>query len=140
MGKTTVSMRINQGKLHRAIGKMADEATKRAADTTQARIQADIEEQGFVRTGNFRDSIRVEKTYGPNYRVISRDPKSRLLEHGAPAHKIYPRANNRRGLLVFYWEKAGAVVYRRSVNHPGFTGGGFFAGARDRLTKNDWLD
>lgn len=39
------------------------------------------------------------------------------LHEGARAHKIRPR--NPGGTLKFYWARVGAVVYFKSVNHPG---------------------
>lgn len=39
------------------------------------------------------------------------------IHEGAEAHKIRPR--NPGGTLKFYWARVGAVVYFKSVNHPG---------------------
>ncbi|HEX6686809.1 MAG TPA: hypothetical protein VF062_28850 [Candidatus Limnocylindrales bacterium] len=40
-------------------------------------------------------------------------------DQGTRPHQILPRPGNARGLMVFYWPKAGRVVYRRRVFHPG---------------------
>lgn len=43
-------------------------------------------------------------------------------EVGTRPHVIVPRSDNRRGYLVFFWARAGRVVYRRRVFHPGNRG------------------
>lgn len=40
-------------------------------------------------------------------------------DQGTRPHRIVPKPGNPRGYLVFFWPKAGRVVYFRSVNHPG---------------------
>lgn len=43
-------------------------------------------------------------------------------EKGTRPHLIRPKAGNRHGYLIFYWAKAGRVVYRHQVHHPGHRG------------------
>lgn len=38
---------------------------------------------------------------------------------GTRPHEIRPKAGNSRGLMVFFWPKAGRTVYRTRVFHPG---------------------
>lgn len=40
-------------------------------------------------------------------------------DQGTRRHMIYPRPDNRRRLLVFFWARVGHTVYLSKVNHPG---------------------
>lgn len=51
--------------------------------------------------------------------VGSENPIALLHHEGTIPHVIRPRPGNKRGLLVFYWDKVGHVVSMREVNHPG---------------------
>lgn len=71
------------------------------------------------RPGTLRDSIVKRVVTGtplPRVEVGSDDPIALIHHEGTQPHVIRPRNAK---LLVFYWPKAGRVVYREKVNHPG---------------------
>jgi hypothetical protein len=72
------------------------------------------------RPGTLRDSIVTRLTVGGRYGlsvvVGSEDPIALWHHEGTQPHTIRPRTKPR---LVFYWPKAGGVVFLRKVNHPG---------------------
>lgn len=74
--------------------------------------------------GALRMSIRTEikpinKPGTLEATVGSNRPYAAAHHEGAKRHKIVPRASNPSGLLRFWWGRVGAIVYRKSVNHPG---------------------
>lgn len=71
------------------------------------------------RPGTLRDSIvkrvGIERDMPVVY-VGSADKIALLHHEGTVPHTIVPRT---APLLVFWWDRAGRVVYRRRVSHPG---------------------
>lgn len=72
------------------------------------------------KTGRMANSIGGSIRETPNAvrgLVGTRVKYALIIHRGARAHKIRPRRQG--GMLKFYWERAGMVVWLRSVNHPG---------------------
>lgn len=71
--------------------------------------------------GTLRDSIVVRLARGGPWGVsaiVGSEDRIALWHHeGTVPHRIVPR--RRGGFLVFYWPRAGRVVFSRGVNHPG---------------------
>lgn len=71
-------------------------------------------------TGRLANSIGGSIQEAPNSvrgTVGTRVKYSMAIHEGARPHKIRPRREG--GTLKFYWARVGAVVYFKSVNHPG---------------------
>lgn len=97
------------------------------------KICRDIKRGAPVRTGAYRDSIKVTKTYQLHNRVITRIystmvlggdnptwqkyPLALIIENGTKPHYITPR--NPEGVLR--WEDDEGVHYAKWVWHPGTT-------------------
>ena len=95
------------------------------------KITKDIRRGAPVRTGAYRDSIKVSETYVLRGRVITRIystmtlggdnptwqkyPLARIIENGTKPHYITPR--NPEGVLR--WEDENGVHYAKWVWHPG---------------------
>ena len=95
------------------------------------KIAKDIRRGAPVRTGAYRDSIKVSETYELRGRVITRIystmtlggdnptwqkyPLARIIENGTKPHYITPR--NPEGILR--WEDENGVHYAKWVWHPG---------------------
>jgi hypothetical protein len=72
-----------------------------------------------TKSNHLRDTIvkRLINVGGvPVVQVGSSDPIALLHHEGTVPHPIHAR---RAPLLVFWWDRIGATVYTRSVNHPG---------------------
>lgn len=72
------------------------------------------------KTGNLRNHIvkrLVQGPSGPEMQVgVEGVPYALYVHEGARPHRIVAR---NAPLLVFFWPKAGRVMYLKSVNHPG---------------------
>lgn len=53
---------------------------------------------------------------GPEVRIVSGTDHAVFLHEGTPPHEIRPRGANK---MVFFWRKAGRVVFMDRVRHPG---------------------
>lgn len=88
----------------------------RRADNVAAYQRANV----GVKTGELLSTIRTEED-PPAVLVTAgragRTPQLGYQIYGTGPHVIRPR--NPGGRLVFFWDKAGRVVYLKSVNHPG---------------------
>jgi hypothetical protein len=134
-------VRINYKKIQKYARELGDDAAKRAADITKARVVRNIRSEDRINTGRMIESIKVEKTYEMNYRVIGRAPYLGLQEHGRKAivAGTYIRDKNgrrRRKPMYFYWWKAGGNVKLLKVKAD--PGGHFFADAREMLHLGDF--
>jgi hypothetical protein len=73
-----------------------------------------------VKTGELLSTIRTEDE-SPNVLVTAgragRTPQLGYQIYGTAPHVIRPRRAG--GTLVFFWDKVGATVYFKKVNHPG---------------------
>lgn len=65
-----------------------------------------------------RGQVMRVGTFGgqPAVFVGTQDPVGLYVHEGTQAHLILPRSGKR---LVFFWPKAGRVVYLKQVHHPG---------------------
>lgn len=86
-----------------------------------ARLLAPKPGQGHgYATGETALSIRASASTigrsGPEATVSSSTDHAVFLHEGTPPHTIKPRLAKK---LVFFWRKAGQVVFRDSVRHPG---------------------
>jgi hypothetical protein len=73
-----------------------------------------------VKTGELLSTIRTEEAPPAVLATAGRagqTPQLGYQMYGTSAHVIRPRTAG--GTLVFYWDKVGAVVYFKKVNHPG---------------------
>lgn len=102
---------------------MAGRWTREQADkvAVHARIVAPKPGQGQgYATGETALSIRADGPTigrkGPEATVVSSTDHATFVHEGTPPHIIKPRFASQ---LVFFWRKAGRVVYRNKVRHPG---------------------
>lgn len=65
-----------------------------------------------------RSQVMRVSTYNgePAVFVGTQDPIGVFVHEGVPPHRIVPRNAKK---LVFYWPRAGRVVFLKGVNHPG---------------------
>lgn len=137
MAQGTVSVRINYTKVRRYVTPIEKDMCKKAADATQKRVKKNIEREDRIDSRTMIDSIRVEKTNGPNYRVIGRTPYIGYQEHGRPAVYAKTVINGRLMPMNFFWRKKGKYVSFFKVAAD--EGGHFFADARDQIRLGDFL-
>ncbi len=118
------------------ITKMSNRMIKRVMEAQQTACQKiceDIKAGAPVKTGQYRDSIKVTKTYILNNRIVTRIysnlvlkddtnltwwgvPLARIIEHGTKPHFITPHKPNG----VLRWEDENGVVhFAKWVWHPG---------------------
>ena len=118
------------------IEKFSNNMIKRVAEAQQTACQKickDIKKGAPVKTGNYRDSIQVTKTYIVNNRMVTRIysnvvlysdtnntwwgvPLRRIIEYGTKPHFIKPHKPNG----VLRWEDDdGTVHFAKYVWHPG---------------------
>lgn len=95
-----------------------EQANKVAA---HARLLAPKPGQGKgYATGETLASIKVDGPTvgrtGPEARVLSSTDHAVFVHEGTPPHTIKPR---RAEKLVFFWRKAGRVIFADKVHHPG---------------------
>lgn len=135
-------VRINYKKVQKYARELGDDAARRAADITKDRVVKNIRQTGRIHTGKMIDSIKVEKTYEMNYRVIGRAPYLGKQEHGRKAivagtyiMKDGKRTRKRKP-MYFYWRKTGQnVMFLKVKKDPG---GHFFRDAREMLHFGDF--
>ena len=102
------------------------------------RVAEQARELAPSRTGKLRQSIDVEQRrdtagrFTPGWAVVSDAPYALYVHEGTRPHVIRAR---RAAALVFYWEKVGAVVAFRQVNHPGTRAQPFLRDALDVLRR-----
>ena len=87
------------------------------------RILNNASERCNVDNGTLRASLHVVPG-GESFRVGSSLPYARAVHEGSRPHRIV--ASRAR---VLRFNGAGGVVFRRSVNHPGYRGNAFLADA-----------
>lgn len=83
------------------------------------------------RSGELARRIDVEQNrqagrFAPGWSVVCDAPYALFVHEGTRPHPIVAR---RAPLLVFYWERVGAVVAFPRVNHPGTRAQPFLADA-----------
>jgi len=112
-----VNIKINERKIAQLgtpAGPVGKWVRSKVRETTMvARIEAPS------RTGRLRNSIGDYYLGGNRYAIRTKVPYARYVYFGTAPHEIVPRRPG--GYLRFFWEKAGAVVYRKRVWHPGIT-------------------
>lgn len=127
MATSGYTVRIDQFQLH----VQSIEAGRRLITTVCREVKegADaILSFGPYTRGNLRRGLETRISYGPEMVTgqvgISgrRFVYAAAVEKGARRHKIqeYPKPYGK--WLVFYWRKAGGIVYFKQVNHPGQIG------------------
>lgn len=81
-------------------------------------------------TGELASNIYAERPKvgrrGPENDVVSNTDHSVFVHDGTPPHIIKPRLKEQ---LVFFWRKAGRVVFKDSVRHPGTAANPFLVNA-----------
>lgn len=99
-------------------GKWTREQAEKVA--AHARLLAPKPGQGSYATGETALSIKVNGPTigraGPEAVVVSDTDHALFVHEGTEPHTIKPRRANQ---LVFFWRKAGRVVFRDKVRHPG---------------------
>ena len=98
---------------------------------THARLLAPKPGQGRgYATGETALSVKVDGPTvgrtGPEARVLSSTDHAVFLHEGTPPHEIKPRFANK---MVFFWRRAGRVVFRDRVWHPGTRANPFLVNA-----------
>lgn len=117
-------LRSESGDVVRYLMTVGQQVKQRARDKVGVSEPDPVPRREPHRPGTLRDSIvvRLGRQGGePAVMVGTFAPtpgsEYALFHHeGANPHRITPRSAPR---LVFYWPKVGAVVFARSVNHPG---------------------
>lgn len=81
------------------------------------------------RSGKLQDktTFRIVKTSGGRIlRIANNVPYAQIIESGSRAHEIHPRQTTSRttgltsrGTALAFMGRAGVMVFRRSVKHPG---------------------
>lgn len=69
-----------------------------------------------TRTHELQRSIGSQYHGGGTWTVTASSAHAKYVHEGTKPHLIKPV---RRRMLRFFWDKVGAVVYLRQVNHPG---------------------
>lgn len=107
-----------------------------AMDRLGARIITNARGRVNVRSGELRDSLGHRAwSEGPQarLRVFATARHAKFVHDGTRAHEIRPRYAR---ALRFYWPRAGRVVFRQRVWHPGYEGNPFLRDAiREELNR-----
>jgi len=69
-----------------------------------------------TKTHELQRSIGSQYHGGGRWSVTASAPHAKFVHNGTRPHLIKGRS---RSMLRFFWERVGAVVYLRQVNHPG---------------------
>jgi hypothetical protein len=98
--------------------------TKVAETVMVARVEAPTKSHALQRS--------ISSTYhgGGRWSVSASAPHAKFVHNGTKSHLIKGR---RRSMLRFFWEKVGAVVYLRQVNHPGTKANPFLTRAMHKV-------
>lgn len=88
-------------------------ARQRVAEATNRRT-------GRLAEGWTWESFAEGNVFGVRLANRTEQPRPAWIDQGTPPHEIQGRP-----LLVFYWPKAGRVVFLRRVQHPGYGGSRF---------------
>lgn len=102
---------------------------------THARLGAPKPGQGKgYATGELASDIRVNGPTmgrkGPEVEVVADTEHAAVVHEPTPPHIIKPRYAKK---LVFFWRKAGRVVFMDKVRHPGTKGNPFLANALKKV-------
>lgn len=85
-------------------------------------------------TGETAANIRVDGPTlgrsGPEVDIVAHSDHALIIHKGTPPHIIKPRFAKK---LVFFWRKAGRVVFKNSVRHPGTSGNPFLVRALEAV-------
>lgn len=115
------------------VGRWTTKKAKEAATLAIGAAPKPGQGEGYA-TGELALDIRPERATvgrsGPESRVISATEHAVFVHEGTPPHVIRPR---RAKKLVFFWRKAGRVVYAKSVRHPGTQGNPYLVKALRQL-------
>lgn len=136
-GGVHVTIRIDDQRVLRMLGRVTDEAAKRAAHHAQRRARAIIVAKGRVRTGAMLASIRVKKVRNPSplrgsYRVGSDLKYTVYQEKG-----VRPQVARPGHVFAFRPKGINAMVFARSTS--GFVGAHFMHEAVRSLTVQDFV-